>query len=162
MIVCIYDDEKSPPREERLHPLKIVNYEVFWYFVALDDNEYVRKSYLKQVSNVQVTDECFETSSEIDEMLKNSINVWFQSDRELFVMLLHADEKIAKIFFTQTTSHTENNNSDGSLELIVTITYKMELLQIVQYWLPYLRVISPNSLDDLVRDSIKKCLNEGK
>ena len=157
-IVCIYDDEKSPPRKERLHPLKIVNYEGFWYLVALDKNEYVRKLYLKQVSNVQVTDECFETSSEIDEMLDNSINVWFQSDREPFDVILHADEKIAKYFLRKPlpTQKIISSNSDGSLELIVTITYEMELLPIVQYWLPYLRVISPKSLDHLVRDSIQQ------
>jgi predicted DNA-binding transcriptional regulator YafY len=60
LIECIYDDEIHKAYKEVLKPLKIVNYEGFWYLVGLDENEYVRKLYLKKISNIKVKDEVFQ------------------------------------------------------------------------------------------------------
>jgi len=52
--------------------------------VALDENDYVRKCYLKKVSNITVLDKLFQTDTKLDDMLENSISIWFQSDRNQF------------------------------------------------------------------------------
>ncbi|WP_345974765.1 WYL domain-containing protein [Sulfurimonas sp. HSL3-7] len=157
IITCIYDDEKEPPRRECLKPLKIVNYEGFWYLVALDEDEYVRKLYLKKVSNVIVTRDSFSPSTKIETLLENSINIWFQSDREPFDVTIYADAKVAKYFNRKplSTQRIISTHSDGSLEFVVTITYEMEIIPIIQYWLPHLRIIEPLWIDDIIKQELK-------
>ncbi|WP_373072184.1 helix-turn-helix transcriptional regulator [Sulfurimonas sp.] len=162
ILECIYDDEFNEPYKEILKPLKIVNYEGFWYLVALDEDDYVRKLYLKKVSNIKVKDEVFKTSTKIDEMLNDSISIWFQSDREPFDIHLYVGSDIAKYFRRKPlpTQKLHSVNQDGSLEIIVTITYEMEIIPIVKYWMPHLRVIEPKWLDDKIAEDVREFLNE--
>ena len=54
-----------------IKPLKIVNYEGFWYLVALDNrNDELKKYYLKNISNIKVTNKIFTI-----EPLANSITI---------------------------------------------------------------------------------------
>lgn len=160
VIECIYDDEFNDPYKEVLKPLKIVNYEGFWYLVALDEDEYVRKLYLKKVSNIQVRDEVFKTKTKIDEMLNNSISIWFQSDREAFDVHLYVDKEIAKYFRRKPlpTQKLKSVNHNGSLEIIVTITYEMEIIPIIKYWMPHLKVIEPKWLEDMIAEDARDFL----
>jgi predicted DNA-binding transcriptional regulator YafY len=164
IIECIYDDEFNEPYTEVLKPLKIVNYEGFWYLVGLDEDEYVRKLYLKKVSNIKAREELFETNAKIDEMLNNSVSIWFQSDREAFDVHLYVDEEIAKYFRRKPlpTQKIQSVNQDGSLEIIVTITYEMEIIPIIKYWIPHLRVIEPKWLEDIVAENAREFLKNVK
>ena len=157
IISCCYDDEKEAPRTEILKPLKIVNYEGFWYLVALDEDEYVRKLYLKKVTNVVITKGPFTTPTEIDTLLENSINIWFQSDREPFEVILHADAEIVKYFKRKPlpTQRIMNTYSDGSVDFVVTITYEMEIIPIIKYWLPHLRVVDPSWIEEVITEELK-------
>jgi len=162
IIECTYDDEVYEPYKEILKPLKIVNYEGFWYLVALDEDEYVRKLYLKKVSNIKVKDEVFETNTKIDNMLKNSISIWFQSDREAFDVHLHVDAEISKYFKRKPlpTQKLHSVNQDGSLEIVVTITYDMEITPIIKYWMPYLKIIEPKWLEEKIAKDVREFLNK--
>ncbi len=48
-IECIYDNERKKPYKTTLQPLKIANYEGFWYLITKKDDE-LRKYYLKNIS----------------------------------------------------------------------------------------------------------------
>ena len=159
---CIYDDEFNKPYKEILKPLKIVNYEGFWYLVALDEDDYVRKLYLKKVSNIKVKDEVFKTSTKIDEMLNDSISIWFQSDREAFDVHLHVDPEIAKYFRRKPlpTQKLHSVNQDGSLGIVVTITYEMEIIPIIKYWMPHLKVLEPKWLEEKIAEDVREFLNK--
>lgn len=160
IIECTYDNEINEPYDEILKPLKIVNYEGFWYLVGLDEDDYVRKLYLKKILNLKITSEIFQSNAKIDEMLKNSISVWFQSDREVFKVLLHADKAIAKYFKRKPlpTQKILATDTDGSIEFEISITYKMEIIPIIKYWMPHLRVLEPQWLLDEVHDDVKEFL----
>jgi len=151
IIKCIYDNEVDKPMQEIVKP----------HLVALDENEYVRKLYLKQVSSITILNDKFESSTKIQEMLENSVSIWFQSDRESFDVHLYVDASIAKYFKRKplTTQKLLGVNQDGSLEICVSITYEMEIIPIVKYWMPYLRVLEPRWLNDMLADDVKKFLD---
>ena len=84
IINSIYDFEKYK-KEVSIKPLKIVNFEGFWYLVGLDArNDILKKYYLKNISSIKLLNETFITTSKIDELLKHSVSVWFQEDNEPF------------------------------------------------------------------------------
>jgi len=158
VISCVYDNEKEGSTKEVLKPLKIMNSEGFWYLVAFDEDEYIRKLYLNNVCLVTLSDDSFSISDNIDKMLIDAQNIWFQSDRESFNVKLHASAEIAKYFKRKPipTQYIDKVNSDGSIELSVTITYYMEIFPIVKYWLPHLKIVEPVWLDEKFVDEISK------
>jgi len=152
IIKCKYEFE-TQQRDMMLKPLKIVNYEGFWYLVALDSrNDILKKYYLKNIFDIKITDELFKIDSELDKVLENSLSVWFQYNKEPFEVKLYASPKIAKYFerkplSTQTITYT---NEDGGIDFNLKITHEMEIIPIIKYWLPHLKVLEPQWIRDLI------------
>ena len=84
---CSYNDEVHDIYTTTIKPLKIVNFEGFWYLVALRD-EILKKYYLKNISNPRITELLFTTDDKLDTLLNESISVWFQKDVEPFEIKL--------------------------------------------------------------------------
>lgn len=162
-IICQYKVDK--PIEVKINPLKIVNYEGFWYLVAVDTkNDILKKYYLKNISFVKMADDTFEVTEELDELLENSVSIWFQEDIEPFDVTLYIDSKIAKYFQRKPISKTQSIDkidNNGSLELKVTITHEMEILPIVKYWLPNIKIIEPQWVSDILDEQISLYYKKG-
>jgi predicted DNA-binding transcriptional regulator YafY len=145
--------------ETTIKPLKIVNYEGFWYLVALRKDE-IRKYYLKELSNIKLTDTIFELNTKIDELLNNSISIWFSQYNDPFEVKLFAKKGASKYFQRRPlpTQSTLSLNEDGTMEFIVKITNEMEILPIVKYWIPHLYILEPKWLKDQINEDIRKYL----
>ena len=159
-ITCqyVYEDGRY---DTTLQPLKIVNYEGFWYLVALRKDE-IKKYYLKELSNIKITDTIFKVDTKIDELLNNSVSIWFNQYNEPFEVKLFAKKGASKYFQRRPlpTQSTLSLNEDGTMEFVVTITHEMEILPIVKYWIPYLHVVEPIWLKDIVKDDLENYLKE--
>ncbi|RLA57475.1 MAG: transcriptional regulator, partial [Epsilonproteobacteria bacterium] len=97
-ITCSYrmPEEK---RELVLKPLKIANYDGFWYLIALDtkDNK-LKKYYLKNISLITLSSIHFKSTKKLDTLLENSLSVWFSEDVEPYKVVLHISKEVAKYF----------------------------------------------------------------
>lgn len=162
IIDAIYDFEKYK-NEVSIKPLKIVNFEGFWYLVGLDArNDVLKKYYLKNISFIKLLDENFTTTSKIDELLKNSISVWFQEDNEPFEVKLHISKVISKFFKRKPISPNqivESLYDDGSMDIVLNITHEMEILPIVKYWLPHIKILEPLWITEILEEELREYLN---
>jgi len=160
-IKCSYDDERHDVYSTTIQPLKIVNFEGFWYLIALRD-EILKKYYLKNISNPIMTDETFEKDNELDTLLDESISVWFQRDIEPFEVRLFANKSCAKFFKRRPlpTQKVESLNRDGSMEFSVKVTHEMEILPIVKYWIPHLFVLEPVWIQEIIEKGLEVYKNE--
>ena len=158
-IRCQYIYKENERYDTTLQPLKIVNYEGFWYLVALRDEE-VRKYYLKELSNIKVTDTNFTIDTSIDELLKNSISIWFNQYNEPFEVKLFASKWTTKYFKRRPlpTQTITSLNEDGTMEFVVKITHEMEILPIIKYWIPNLKVIEPIWLRNIIKSDLEEYL----
>ncbi|MFA5461167.1 MAG: WYL domain-containing protein [Sulfurimonas sp.] len=155
-VKCSYNDERHDVYTITIQPLKIVNFEGFWYLISLNDNV-LKKYYLKNIANSSITDKIFETDKKLDTLLDASISIWFQRDVEPFEVKLFAN-KVATKFFKRrplTTQSIETLSQDGTMEFVVKITHEMEIIPIVKYWLPHLRVIEPQWIQDIIDEDLK-------
>ena len=148
-IECLYNDERHDAYVTTLQPMKIANYEGFWYLVAIQD-ETLKKYYLKNVSNVKLTQQAFITEKKLENLLENSISVWFQKDAEPYEVKIFANKIAAKYFQRRPlpTQSIETLGNDGTMEFVVKITHEMEIIPIVKYWLPHMRVVEPQWIQD--------------
>ena len=158
-VTCSYNDETHPIYTTTLEPLKIVNFEGFWYLVALK-GDILKKYYLKNISHSKVTEESFTTDSKIETLLDNSISVWFQKDVDPFEVKLFANKSAAKFFKRRPlpTQKIDSINTDGTMEFTVKITHEMEILPLIKYWIPHLFVVEPIWLKEIIREDTKKYL----
>ncbi len=151
-------------KELQLKPLKIAIFEGFWYLIALDArNDKLKKYHLKSISNIQKTTTTFETTKELEELLTNAINIWFEKDVEPFEVVLWLDELASKIFKRKPISNSQKilkEYRDGSCDIAVNITHEKEITSIVKYWIPHIRVISPLSLKKSVMKDVHKFIDD--
>ncbi len=154
-VTCTYNDETHPPYQTTLQPLKITNYEGFWYLIALKKDA-LKKYYLKNISQVKLTDTPFTTDNKLETLLDNSLSIWFQKDNEPFAVKLYADKWAAKYFKRRPlpTQSIDSLNHDGTMEFSVTITHEMEILPIVKYWIPHLYVLEPEWVREMIASDI--------
>ena len=157
-----YENDREGLFKAIVQPLKIVNYEGFWYFVALRD-DYVEKYYLKTIRNLKLTNQTFKKNEKIEELLNNSINIWFKSDIEPFEVKIYADKVATKYFKRRAlpTQSIETLSQDGTMEFVVKITDEMEIIPIIKYWLPHLRIVEPSWISEMIDEDLESYLKKG-
>lgn len=155
-IECLYDNEREDVYTTTIQPLKIVNFEGFWYLIALQD-DILKKYYFKNIFNPKITDTIFKTDNELDILLDKSISVWFQKDIEAFEVKLFADKAATKFFKRRPlpTQAIESLNTHGTMEFTVTITHEMEILPIIKYWIPHIYVVEPEWIKEIVQEDLE-------
>lgn len=157
-IKCRYDFEEYN-KELDLKPLKIANYEGFWYLIALDSrNDILKKYYLKNIKQITILDVAFESTAELDSLLDNSISVWFSQNTEPYKVVLNISKDVAKYFERKPISKsqmTESVYEDGSIDVSVEITNDMEIIPFVKYWIPHIRVLEPIGIQEAIEDDLK-------
>ncbi len=122
----------------------------------------MQKYYIKTLSNIQLTDRSFEEDVEIDEILQNSINIWFKEDIEPFEVKIYAD-KIATKYFRRRplpTQTIETLSQDGTMEFTLNITDEMEIMPIVKYWIPHLRILEPLWISEMIDEDLEDYLRK--
>lgn len=146
-----------------LKPLKIANYEGFWYLIAQDArNDVIKKYYLKNLHNIQMQDEIFEANKEVEALLDNSISVWFEQNVEPYKVTLSIAGEIAKYFQRKPISKsqvTQSLSEDGSMVVTVDITNDMEIIPLVKYWMPHIQVLEPKRISKAVGRDIREYLH---
>jgi len=165
IIGCNYKIEDNKTYILKLKPLKIVNFEGFWYLIALDtkDNDNLKKYYLKNIFGVKTIDKYFNVSSKLEQLLNDAVSIWFQDKTEAFEVKINVSNVVSKYVQRKPIAPTqivESSYEDGSLDIIIKVTHEMEVLPIVKYWLPYMRVIEPKWIDELICDQLKEYIQE--
>jgi len=161
-IKCFYSFDDYT-KELVLKPLKIANYEGFWYLVALDGrNDVLKKYYLKNIKTITVLETVFESSAKLDDLLDNSISIWFDHTMEPYKVTLHISKEIAKYFQRKPISKTQKVESlyeDGSMDISVEITNDMEIIPVAKYWLPHIRILEPKSIVEKIEKDLEEYLS---
>lgn len=161
-LTCVYSTEEYT-KNLTLKPLKIVNYEGFWYLVALDgSNGELRKYYLKNIKNTTLLDRNFESNEKLDSLLDNSISIWFDHTVEPYRVTLNIAKEVAKYFQRKPISKTQKIESvykDGSVDVSVEITNDMEIILLVKYWVPHIKVIEPAEMQASIELELSKYIN---
>jgi len=148
----------------KLKPLKIANFEGFWYLIALDvRNDKLKKYHLKSLSDVERLEDTFSISSDIEVSLDNAINIWFDVESDAFEVILFLDKHATKIIKRMPLSKSQriiSEYKDGSCDISLQITHKREIISIVQYWIPHIKVVSPESIKKFVLKNCQKFIEE--
>lgn len=145
-------------------PLKLAFFDGFWYLLALDiknDKETFKKYHLKTIKNIQTLDKTFEIPQIVEDRLRYANSVWFNLD-EQFVVKLFIDKSIKKYFERKPLRGQSINgvDRDGSIEIEIKLTHEMEIMPLIFWYIPFIKVLEPQWLADDVKERVQGYLKE--
>ncbi len=151
MINFSYKTLKEPDKiktYENVKPYKIIIFDGFWYLLAEYHGHYI-KFYLKEVRNIKISGQTFEKDNTVLERMNKALGFWFDPTAEPFEVTLLLDEEVI-VYFKRNPINGQRlkTNPDGTAELIVTATDKREIFDLLKKWLPQIRVIEPDGLQE--------------
>jgi predicted DNA-binding transcriptional regulator YafY len=145
----------------RVHPLKIMFFEGFWYLLArIEGKEWIVKLRLEKIRNLKVMEDTFDEPENLKTMLEESVNIWFSEKRDKKVVL-KVDKEVARYFKQREyfpLQKIKKENKDGSLVVESMVSDHMEVIPNIMRWIPNVRVVSPAGLKEEIASRIEKYL----
>jgi len=142
-----------------VHPLKIINFEVYWYLIAFSQhhNE-IRTFYFKDIKKLTNLHTKFEKKEyKYMDKLRYAINAFYNPDKSIEV-ILELDESAYAVFKRKKlnpSQHIKKSLKENTYEMKVVITHEMEILPLIQQWVPHVKVIEPMSLHAKIIENFK-------
>jgi predicted DNA-binding transcriptional regulator YafY len=159
-------DLKGKIRPYKLCPLRIVFYDGFWYLLCLHhQKDCFLKFRLEKIKNVEVLyEESFVEPEDLDQQLKESVNIWFSEKRDKKITL-KIDKEVAS-FFKQRKyfplQKIKKQNKDGSLLIETKASEYMEVAPTILHWIPYVTVVEPKELRQKIRKTVEGFIKDLK
>ena len=144
--------------EYPVRPLKLVWIEGFWYLLALTNTDKLLKFRLNKISTAKPLGKFFSHSPDIENLIRQGTNIWFDTHRPLKV-LLEVSHQVAKYFQVRDyfpLQKIEKTLPDGGLIISCQAVNAQEITPTILHWIPEVKVQEPLHL----AQDIQKCLKE--
>lgn len=129
-----------------VEPYKLVNLKGIWYLAGKDAGKLKTFSFTK-IEGLLVSERAFQPDSTVEGKLAEEDGVWLAEEPREVVLKVAKDVagyfKRRKLIANQVI---EKELEDGGLIVSAKVGHPNQILPIVRYWIPHLRVISPEGL----------------
>lgn len=144
----IHFSYRRPAGEQscQVEPYKLVNAKGIWYLAARHNGRLKTYSFSK-ISAVLVTERRFEPDPTLLDRLHADDGIWISDTPVEAIIAVEAE--VAPYFRRRkliANQIIEQENPDGSLRLRARVGHPNQILAIVRYWIPHLRIVAPLEL----------------
>lgn len=143
-----------------LKPLKIMNYDGFWYLLGINAYKQVRKFRLDRILDAVNTDKSFKPTKNIQKILQESQNIWFGEKRDkevtFWVPAEFAPYFEKKESFSLQKILKKQKNGDILVETSV-FNYR-EIIPTVLSWLEHITLVDPDDFKALIEDIFRQAI----
>ncbi len=153
IIEFIYNDKLR-----EVKPYKLINTKGIWYLAGVEDEKLKTFSF-KKISKVKDTDLEFEIDKSVSENIQNSDNAWFSP--EPIEVVIRVDAEVSRYFTRRKILPNQTivkELAEGGLLVSAKVAFDEEILKLVRYWIPHVKIISPVHLQEKLEDILKKYL----
>lgn len=127
-------------------PYKLMNHKGIWYLAARDGNKLKTFSFTK-INRLRLLDSQFAADPNVDKVLIEEDGIWFGEEKKEIVLKIAKEVagyfKRRKLIANQVI---EKELEDGGLIVSAKVGHPNQVLPIVRYWIPHIRIISPEGL----------------
>jgi predicted DNA-binding transcriptional regulator YafY len=147
-----------------IKPLKISNFDGYWYVNALNHKNEHRTYHIKSIKHLKITNETFKVKENILKNLDKAVNSWYNPTAKPFRVELFADKDATKYLERIPITKTQKivKNSNGTSTIYLEITNKNEIIRKLLMWIPNLIVLEPKWLKEEVDNHIKEYIKLNK
>ena len=143
-----------------VNPYKLINNQGVWYLLA-DENEQLKSFTFSKIKQFSWSNESkvFTPKKEfLDKISQNDTN-WFS--QELIEVVLEINNTAKEYFFRKDTLPNKQILEQKENHFIVStkVSYDDEILRVVKYWMPYIKIVSPvylkKKFNNILEDYLK-------
>lgn len=145
-----------------LAPFKLMNHKGIWYLAARD-GEKLKTFAFTRINGLRVLDSNFAPDVNIDKVLVEEEGIWF--GEEMKEIVLKIAKEIAGYFKRRrliANQVIEKELEDGGLIVSAKVGHPNQVLPIVRYWIPHIRIISPEGLQTEMERDLTRYLDGGR
>lgn len=150
----------SSSKHHHLEPYHLLNKNGIWYVVGCRHGQ-TRTFCFTQIANLQISTKTFACSEDIKEKILGTDSLFFGN--QISEIVLQIDAKVAGYFERRDLLPNQEllrKLDNGDLLLICKDVHPREVVPIVQYWIPHIRVISPSSVQTQMQDLLESYLEK--
>lgn len=139
-------------------PYKLLNHNGIWYLVAKHFSA-VKTFSLARIEQLQISDQAFTPDPKVEETLRNDDSIWLGAQTQRVVMQIASEVagyfKRRKLIANQVI---ERELENGGILLSASVAHAHQILPIVRYWIPHVRIISPQALQEEMEQGLNRYL----
>lgn len=146
-------------RLRMVDPYRLIHCEGNWYLAAVQQRE-LRSFRLSKIGSVDVyVCERFIADPAVLSQLEQEEGIWFGGDKLEVIFSAHPD---AAYYFKQRKLLPEQDilreDAAGALTIRCCIRHEKQLLPLVRYWIPYLKIVEPAHLQQKLEQDLRRYL----
>ena len=143
-------------------PYKLINIKDIWYLCGVE-NKILKNFTLKKIENLKIEKEEFYIDEAILQKVEDEKALWFGTKKR--EIILKVDKEVVYYFTRQDIlpqQKTIKILENGDMLLASTIFYEKEILAIIRYWIPHIKIISPDDLHTKLLESLEIYIKDKK
>lgn len=155
-----YHKQDGEKLVERLEPYKLVNQNGIWYLAASDAGALKSYTFTKISALFIDPDSQFEPDPTMASTLAQEDSIWLNLRKTEVVLKINRE--VADYFRRRKLidgQKIEKELADGGLLVSCLIAHPNQILPTVRYWLPNVRIISPEGLQGELEQQLKQYLS---
>jgi len=153
-----YVKEEGNKSYTAVAPFKLINNKGIWYLAARDGDRLKTFSFTR-IERLIKLDTHFAHDPEIDKMLTEEDGIWLGEEKKEIVFKIAREIagyfKRRKLIANQVI---EKELEDGGLIVSAKVGHANQVLPIVRYWIPHIRIISPEALQTEMEMDLREYL----
>jgi predicted DNA-binding transcriptional regulator YafY len=145
-------------KSRTVSPYKLVNTDGIWYLVADEDG--VLKTYtFTKLSSLSKLKDTFIPNEEFIKTIKQNKATWFS--QTIIEVTLQIDIKVAEYFLRRKLLPNQKilEQNDNYITLSTKVSYEEEILKVVRYWIPNIKILEPISLQEKLEKVLRNYLS---
>ena len=154
-----YTKAGGEQKHYRIEPYQLINKNGIWYLIGLMQGR--QKTFcFTQIDQLNLLPETFQPDSAFSDAVKNTDSI--SHGNQLKEIVIQVSPAVAPYFQRRKLLPNQTQIcqlDNGGLLLACREVNEMEVLPIVQYWIPHLHIISPGYLQDKIIGRLKDYLN---
>ena len=146
---------QAPKLYEPVQPYKLVNHGGIWYLAATHDGR-LKAFAVGKITRLLEHGQPFEPDAAVLQNLQDEDSIWLNTDKSEVVIKVAKEAagyfQRRKLIGAQTI---EKQLEDGGLIVSGKVAHPNQILPIVRYWLPHVRIISPEGLQQDMENELR-------
>lgn len=141
-----YDKNEGAKPYSTVAPFKLMNHMGIWYLAARDGDRLKTFAFAK-IERLRLLDTRFDPDPDIDKTLAEEDGIWLGEDKKEIVLKI--SREVAGYFKRRrliANQVIEKELEDGGLIVSAKVGHPNQVIPIVRYWIPHIRIISPEGL----------------
>lgn len=143
-----------------VEPYKLINDKGIWYLAAWDDGK-LKSFAITRMMALMVEETTFAPRAHIETDLTNSDGIWLGSVRQR--VLIQVSGQVATFFQRRNllpNQVIEKEIAGGDILVSTTVIHSDEVLPIIRYWIPHVRILEPLEYQQLLERGLADYLQQ--